>query len=74
MANFDFINLDCTSKFFTVRYTIEKFRILKFPCFQILSDCKDYLSGSITVLGAGVNHSYVTSLWQAERWKHSLPV
>ena len=33
-----------------------------FPCFYILSDCKDCLSGRVYVMGSGANNHYVIIL------------
>ena len=43
-----------------------------FPWFYILSDCEDFLSGRIYVLGRGASSHYVTILWQLKCWKHCL--
>ena len=34
-----------------------------FPCFHILSDCEEFLSGRVYVLGRGAGSHYVTILW-----------
>ena len=44
-----------------------------FTCFYILSDCKDFLSGRVYVLGRQTNSHYVTILWHIKCWKHCLP-
>ena len=44
---------------------------LKFPCFCILSDCEDVLSGAVYVMERVRNvHIYITILWQFECWKN----
>ena len=42
-----------------------------FPCFYVLPDREDCLSGRVYVLGREANSHYVTILWQV-KWKHCL--
>ena len=41
-----------------------------FPCFNIVSDCEDCLSGRLYVLGKGACSHYVTILWLMTCLKH----